>query len=276
MLLGYSTYGLRDHDLMKVLPRLRQIGYEAIEICVADEWPTAPAKLTDPMRHSLARLLRNLKLPPPAFRDHLSLCLPTGCRDEQLARLHDACELAQALTMGAHTVLGSSLGPEQPSWDERTAVLDACLECADIAATYGITLAVIPTYGGTIGTPDRAAWLIGEAEHPNLRLCLDAATFMLVGCDLDEIVDVCAAHASHAHVKDGFLEEDSPTWLLPGDGDFDFPSYLALLRDSEYLGIVCADVPLTVSSAEAFDPWAAAEFCFATLEEAREVAETFG
>ena len=39
--LGYSTYAMRELDVFDALPRLRLLGYEAMEICVRDGWATA-------------------------------------------------------------------------------------------------------------------------------------------------------------------------------------------------------------------------------------------
>ena len=34
--LGYGTYGMHGLDVFEAVPRLRDIGYEAVEICVRD------------------------------------------------------------------------------------------------------------------------------------------------------------------------------------------------------------------------------------------------
>ena len=40
MKLGYSNYGMRDVDIFEALPRIRSIGYKAMELCARDGWQT--------------------------------------------------------------------------------------------------------------------------------------------------------------------------------------------------------------------------------------------
>jgi hypothetical protein len=65
MKLGYGTYAMPTVDIFEALPRLRDIGYEAIEINVGDNWPTAPDKLSTSDRNRIVSTLQDLNFPPP-------------------------------------------------------------------------------------------------------------------------------------------------------------------------------------------------------------------
>ena len=60
MKIGYGTYGMQTENIFHILPRLRDIGYEAVEINAGDDWPTAPHKLDAGSREALAKTIEDL------------------------------------------------------------------------------------------------------------------------------------------------------------------------------------------------------------------------
>ena len=65
MKIGYGTYGMQTENIFHILPRLRDIGYEAVEINAGDDWPTAPHKLDAGSREALAKTTRTWALNRP-------------------------------------------------------------------------------------------------------------------------------------------------------------------------------------------------------------------
>ena len=53
MRLAYSTYGLQQIDPAEAIDRVATMGYQALELNVGDDWPTAPAKLGAAARQKL-------------------------------------------------------------------------------------------------------------------------------------------------------------------------------------------------------------------------------
>ena len=74
MKIGYGTYGMPDEDVFDALPRLKAMGYEAVEININDDWPTAPLKLDGDTRKKLVDALQQEGFPPPVLMNGLAVC----------------------------------------------------------------------------------------------------------------------------------------------------------------------------------------------------------
>ena len=74
MKLGYSNYGMKDVDIVEALPRIRSIGYEAIEICARDGWQTAAGNFWAPERKKLSAKLQEVGFPTPPIMEALDVC----------------------------------------------------------------------------------------------------------------------------------------------------------------------------------------------------------
>ena len=60
MKLYYSTYGMKQLDVFEALPRLKDMGYEGMEIAVSPSWPTEPVSMDAAARKKLADLFHTL------------------------------------------------------------------------------------------------------------------------------------------------------------------------------------------------------------------------
>ena len=66
MKLGYGTFGMRGLDVFEVLPRLREIGYEGIELATGPDW-TPPEGLDGAARNRLRKLAQGLGFEAPVL-----------------------------------------------------------------------------------------------------------------------------------------------------------------------------------------------------------------
>ena len=78
MKLGYSNYGMKDVDIVDALPRVRAIGYEAIELCARDGWETAADNLGAQERKRLSASLQAVGFPTPPIMEALDVCAVGG------------------------------------------------------------------------------------------------------------------------------------------------------------------------------------------------------
>ena len=60
MELFYSTYGLKNVDVYRALPRLRDIGDQGMEIAVQPGYQTEPANMDAAARKRLAAMVREM------------------------------------------------------------------------------------------------------------------------------------------------------------------------------------------------------------------------
>ena len=170
--------------------------------------------------------------------------------------------------------MSSPLSGRQPSWDEgRERIAADLIECADVAREHGVVLAVEPHVGSALDSPEKAVWLMERTDHPALRLNFDVSHFHVQGMDLRRCVDLCLPHAAHVHVKDGYRDDRGEVvFQLPGEGNLDLRAYFRLLRERGVSVPVTAEVSAMLWKRPDYDPWAAAERCYAALAAARDGA----
>ncbi|MCJ8328577.1 MAG: sugar phosphate isomerase/epimerase [Lentisphaeria bacterium] len=262
--IGYGTYGMRDEDVFTALPRLREMGYEAIELMVTDGWPTAPSELDAADRTRLVTLFQELGFPPPIF-------LGTAKGDDPLDGFKTACELANDLNFGDDPAVICSMPPGHWDWEKsKMEIRDILLVWADEAAKHNVLLAIEPHIGMAIDTPDKADWLMRDANHPHLKLNFDYSHFYLMDIDLQHSIDLCMPHAAHMHIKDGnMLEGDQFEFLLPGAGDMDLNVFCNAIDATGTTLPVVVEVSGMVWNAPGYNAWEAAEASFKAMDDAR-------
>ena len=273
--LGYGTYAMRELDIYQALPRLRAIGYRAVEIMGQEGWATAPAVLNRDGRARLAGTIRDLGLDLAAVMAMLPICQEGERRGTVLEEFRAVCGLARDLCQdAAPAVVSSPLGGPQPPWDKGRERIAACLvEFADVARGHGVVLAIEPHVGSALDSPEKAVWLMGRTDHPALRLNFDVSHFHAQGMELRRCVDLCLPHAVHVHVKDGYLDDRGQVvFQLPGEGSLDLRAYFRLLAERGAAVPVIAEVSAMIWKRSDYDPWAAAERSYAALAGARDAA----
>lgn len=272
MRLGYSTYALHMLDPFEALPKIRDTGYEALEIAVGDVWPTAPGKFDVTRQRKLADLSRSLGFPSPILFGHIDVCAlsdPTEM-EKTIAKLKMANELHYDDTQIQVTTVA---GHSAPPWDTgKEQIRDAFLRLADLAAEYDTTIAIEPHAGTDFETPEKALWLMQQTAHPNLKLDLDISHFYVEGSEVAYSVEICAPHAAMVHIKDGEkLESGEIKFCLTGDGTIDIPLFLRSLRQNGLAELpVFAEISLQQSRADNYDPWVTAKFCYDALVNAEQ------
>ena len=119
MKIGYGTYAMQTENIFDALPRLRDIGYEALEINTGDDWPTAPHKLDNDTRETLAKTIQDLGFESPVTMALMPICTQDDGRPAILEKFDSACILASDLAFGdAPGIIVSTLGGLHGTWDE--------------------------------------------------------------------------------------------------------------------------------------------------------------
>ncbi|MDE2767405.1 MAG: sugar phosphate isomerase/epimerase [Chloroflexota bacterium] len=273
--LGAGTYAFRDVDVFQTLPRLRRIGFEAIEILAGEGWPTAPARLNRDDRSRLSNAIQEQGFESPALMALLPLCEEGDGAQDVDAEFRAVCQLARDLSFSDDpSVLSSPIGHDGPPWDSgRVRIADRLLALADIAQDHGVILAVEPHVGNPLDSPEKAVWLMQQTNHPALRLNFDMSHFHVQKMDLRHCIEACLPYAVHIHVKDGFIDADGEVvFQLPGEGSLDLGAYFRILAEHDSTIPVTAEVSAMIWRRPDYDPWAAAEQSFAALDAARRAA----
>ena len=268
MKIAYGTYGMPEMPLLPALPRLKEIGYEGVELAVAARYTAAPARLPAAERRAVRQCLRDLDLELPALL-LLSRILTTNPEEYRadLAEFHAAAEMAADLApAGTLPVLTATVGGGGLSWEsDRAEIFARVAEWAAVASAQGTRFALEPHIGGVLERPERVLELLAAVKAPGLGLNFDISHFAVAGYPLEETVAQLAPHAIHTHVKDGRMVDGKVQFLLPGEGDFDYPAYFRAMRAAGWRGCVTVEVSGMVFNRPGYDAFAAAEFAFGAL-----------
>ncbi|MDA0336541.1 MAG: sugar phosphate isomerase/epimerase [bacterium] len=274
MKLAYSTYALQTIDPFEAVSRVRQIGFEGLELNVGDDWPTAPGRLDGDTRQRLREAYAEAKFPAPVLMNLIGLC---GMDEDTKAKeraLAETCQLAADLNFdGGLRVVTSTLGANGGDWDAcRDRVAAAMLPYARIAEDHGVTLAIEAHVGQELDSPEKAVWLVEAVGRPSVRLNFDHSHFHVLNMDLRHCAQLCAPYSVHTHIKDGCLVGGQVQFQLPGDGSLDLTEYFRVVRDVGINLPITAEVSAQIWKKPDYDPWATARRCFDLLRSARDAA----
>ena len=208
MKLGYSNYGMRDVDIFEALPRIRSIGYEAMELCARDGWQTTADNFGAQDRKKLSAKLQEVGFPTPPIMEALDVCAAGDARAAMSRRAEATFELANDLNYGdGPPIVTTTVGDPNPDWDTgKCRVRDCFMELADLAGRHNVIVAAEPHAGSNFNTPEKAAWLMENTSHDHLKLNFDISHFVAQGIDMGRSIDLCVA-IRRAYTHQGRIHE---------------------------------------------------------------------
>ncbi len=274
--LGYSTYALRMLDPFDAVRLIKDVGYEALEICAADGWPSSPVEFNPTQQSELGKLAQDLGFPSPIMFALIDVCAPHSDRIPMLELTKKKFEMAHRLHYDDSPILITTTpGHSAPPWESgKEQIRDAFLSLADMAAENDIVVAIEAHAGTDFETPEKAVWMMEQTQHPNLKLDLDISHFVVEGSEMVHSVDLCAPHSAMVHIKDGEKIDGDVQFCLPGDGGIDIPAFMGALRNNGLEDLpVYAEVSVQQSRQPDYSPRGAAEFCFKALDSARKTLD---
>ena len=278
MKLGYSNYGMKDVGIVEALPRIRSIGYEAMELCARDGWETTAENFGGSDRKRLSARLLEVGFPTPPIMEAVDVCAAGDARAAMLRRAQATFELANDLNQGDEpAVVTTTVGDPNPDWDTgKQLVRDGFMELADLASRQNVIVAAESHAGSNFNSPEKAAWLMENTRHDHLKLNFDISHFVAQGIDMGRSIDLCVPYAVHTHIKDGYTSDGKVHYLLPGDGQMDLVDYMESVEAAGLAVPVYVEVSRQLSERPDFDAWATAEYCFRKLDYARTKAAQDG
>ena len=267
--LGYATYGMQSADLFEAIPRLVDLGYDALELSVHTDTATDPAKYDTVARNDFLGLIRGHDLPTPHVMDLSVSALAEGpARRRTRSRFRATCDLACALRLDAPPVVKMPMRGEQPEWEgNERLIADRLIDLADIAAEHDVIFAPEPHVGTCFETPEKAHWLMTNTDHTHLGLAFDISHFPADCFDVPAAVERCAPYAVTTHVKDTVVRDGEFRFRLPGETGFDYRWYLQALVDHGYDGPIFGEVSAQLWRQSGHDQWDAAAAMADTLAE---------
>ena len=274
MQIAYSTYALQGIDPFTAVERVRQIGYEGLEINCGPAWPTALERFGTEARSRLRDVLQGAGFPPPVIMNLVGLCAADEDAGAKSVLLADTCRLARDLSWEERpSVVTTTLGPQAGSWDEsKEAVAERLRRYAGPVTDENCILAVEPHVGQELDTPQKARWLMDAVDHPHVRLNFDYSHYLVQGIGLQQSLDLTADYSVHTHIKDGRMVDGKVQFALPGDEQLDLAAYLRAVRGAGLEVPITVEVSAQIWGRPDYDPWPVAQHCYANLAAARRAA----
>ena len=278
MKLGYGTWGMPTVPVDTQISHVAELGYDGIELTVIPRYTTELSTLDKAERQRIKQLLLDHNLALPAIAGHTSLMSQDiEQHAENMARLKGTVDLALDWAIGNEppsidTTAGAS-HPDLRDWDKNKHQLaDRVGALVDYAAKRGVTIAIEPHVSDLLDTPKKTLELLEMVDSPYLKVNFDISHFNVVGMPIEESVAAMAPVSIHTHVKDERGVVPDFEFLIPGEGEFDYVTYLKAMKAHNYTGFITVEVSVMVQRRENYDPLAAATMSYETLSRAFEEA----
>ena len=271
MQLGFSTWGMPAVPIDAIVRHLSGLGFDGVELTVLSHHTTALEKLTSDERSRIPKLLKDHNLQLPAIAGHVSLMdEDSASHAANLERLQRTIDLAlDWASPDGPPVIDTTAGGVPEDWDSK---LDMLVERIQEAAAYGesqgVTIAIEPHVGSIIDTPDRMLEIIKRVDSKAVAVNFDISHFNVMGIGIEESVSKMAPHAGHTHVKDERGTVPDFEFLIPGEGEFDYVTYLKSMQRHGYTGFITAEISNMVQRRTPYYPLEVATQTYNTLAQA--------
>lgn len=268
MSLSYSTWGMPDVPIATAVAHCAGLGFDGLELTVCPGWTTEGTALTREQRREIKQL----------YRDHGlalgGLCANTELLDDDPAahaanidRFRAYLDLAAELQdSGEPLSVSTTSGGNTADWARvKQRLVDQFGELAEYAAQAGVIVSMEPHVAAALSLPDQVLWLLEQIDSPAIGIHFDISHFNVQGLDMEEVVAQLAPKSVHTHVKDERGVVPDFEFLIPGEGEMDYPRYLRAMDRAGYDGHIVVEVSKMVQARPDYDPLAAATQSYAVL-----------
>lgn len=264
--LGYTLYGMKSLSLDEALKTCAEIGYNGVELCLLDGYPTAAAQFGADERAKLRESLAALKLRISGLMENFSLLADDAQQAKINERIKAAGQMAHDLAPEALPPLETVLGGKPAEWDQvKDRMAENLRGWAKAAEEAKIVIAIKAHVMNAVDNPARLLWLWQAVNHPSIQLTYDYSHFQVQNLPFDETFAAIMPHTRFIHVKDVSGTPDKVKFLLPGEGSVDYGAYFKKLQEFGYRGDVVVEVSAMIFKQAGYDPKEAARKSYAAL-----------
>ena len=151
-------------DPFEAVQKIKDTGYDTLEICLREGWPTSPEVFDVDQQRKLAKLSESLGFESPIFFGAINVC---ALEDEQEAMLEDAADkfrFARELHYDdTPTLVTTTPGRIVGDWESgKEVVRDAFLRLADLAVEHDVIIAIEAHAGTVFEFPEKAKEIFYE------------------------------------------------------------------------------------------------------------------
>ncbi|MGH2534710.1 MAG: sugar phosphate isomerase/epimerase family protein [Thermomicrobiales bacterium] len=271
MFLSYSTWGMPTVPIDVAVAHCAGLGFDGLELTVIPGWSTDAAGLDAAARRRIRRLYDDHGIALRGLSGNTPLL--TANADEHAAnmdRFRGYLDLAAELQRpGERLTVTTTSGGAPEDWDAVKASLAEWFgELAGYAQRVGVVVGVEPHVGAALHHPDQVIWLVEQVNSPALTIHFDISHFNVQGMDMEAVVAQLAPHSLHTHVKDERGIAPDHEFLIPGEGEMDYPRYLRAMDRAGYDDHIVVEISIMVQRRPDYDPLAAAIQSYEVLSRA--------
>jgi protein FrlC len=271
MLLSHSTWGMKDVPIDAAVAHCAALGFDGLEMTVIPGWPTDAATLDAAARRRIRTLYDDHRLTLCGLSGNTPLLDPDpAMHAHNMARLRGYLDLAAELQRpGERLTVSTTSGGEPGDWEQVKSALAARIgTLADHARATGVVLGLEPHVGTALRRPEHVLWLLEQVASDALTIHFDISHFNVQGDDMETVIDRLAPHSAHTHVKDERGIAPDHEFLIPGEGEMDYPRYLQAMARAGYRGHIVVEISLMVQRRPRYDALAAATRSYRVLSQA--------
>lgn len=266
----YALWMLRWEDSLELISRT---GYDGVEIAAMPDWPTAPERLSRSDRAQMRGHLGDLGLHVPAVLESLHALHPARSGQENLDRLRRAIDLGSDIAPGGHPFLETVLGRKPDEWEDvKNGMVDEIGKWVSAAASRKTVICFKPHVSHAVNNIERSLWLIAQIASPYFRCTFDYSHLWLAGYELGPALEALLPASPYLHLKDAARDGNGHRFLLPGDGETDYPTLFGKLRELGFRGYATVEISSHLHRDDAFEPIQATRTCYERMSEAMERA----
>jgi protein FrlC len=199
--------------------------------------------------HSLRTWLVRNKIPavsclPAFFRYPYSLSSSREVvRQESISYMKDTIDVACELSAACVLVVPTGCLHGQTTQDAKAWFTDSLAQISTYAEQNAMKLGieiVYPALSDYMNRTDDALEVIGEVNSPILGVVLDSGHLNLSGEDIPQAIRNLGDYLLQVHVNDNDSRHQQNN--IPGEGCFDFPQFIKLLRENSYNGYLAVEI----------------------------------
>lgn len=263
-----------------------ELGFDSIEITVAEEWPTDVLLLPEGAAARWRALTDDLGLVISSLTANSPIIVEGAdwvtSRDRLVRSMNLAAELQVAgqrmpISFGAsfpRTYRGPRPSFDASTWEaNKNLITDRLGELAALASELQVRVALEPHVYAVVSRPEQALFHIEAVGNDAFGLNLDISHFAVQGDDTADVVRRLGPHAIVSEVKDKRGLNPEFDFLTPGEGDFDFAEFIGEMHRIDFAHSVSVEISLHRQDKPGFDPREAAALSYSVLSQAFETAK---
>ena len=266
-------------DIDRTVKHLAGLGYDSMELTICPGWPTEAMALDAAERRRMKALIADHGLQLSGCTGNTPVLVDDHVWRANRARLEAYLDfVAEMQGSGPRLYLATTSGlPEgadpTSAWEGcRNLLVDRFGQLAEYAGARGVAMHLEPHVHTAVRRAEHVLWLLERIGSPALRISLDISHFEVQGIDFREVVRLLAAVTGAVEVKDERGIDPDFTFLIPGEGEMDYPGFVRALVECGFDGSISVEVSKMRQAIEGYDPLAAATTSYEILARAFAVA----